>query len=140
MQPTLLSIAKADLKTAKKLIDSTDKFQKHQAAYLTQQAIEKTLKYVIALKLGGQPWGHDIGKLVVIAQQNNIDIPDEIVLNAAVYTSWEVVTRYYPTTVIRRDTIAKAIRIADIWQKELARNGNKKHLLMMSMKSLLFLI
>ncbi len=59
MQPTLLAIAKADLKTAKHLVGSSDKFQKHQAAYFTQQAVEKTIKYVISQKTGSQPWGHD---------------------------------------------------------------------------------
>ncbi len=53
MQPTLLAIAKADLKTAKHLVGSSDKFQKHQAAYFTQQAVEKTIKYVISQKVGG---------------------------------------------------------------------------------------
>ncbi len=33
MAPTLLAIVKADLKTAKSLVRSSDKFQKHQAAY-----------------------------------------------------------------------------------------------------------
>lgn len=46
-------------------------------------------------------------------------MPDEIVKNAAMYTSWEVVTRYYPTTVIRRDMIAKAIRVTDKWQMQI---------------------
>ena len=55
MGNTLLSIAKADIKTAKNLVNSDDKYQKHQAAYLTQQGVEKTLKYTISLKTGGQP-------------------------------------------------------------------------------------
>lgn len=117
MRPTLLAIAKADLKTAKSLVGSSDKYQKHQAAYFTQQAIEKTIKYVVAQKAGSQPWGHDISQLIVIAQNNGIEIPEEIVKNAALYTSWEVVTRYYPTTIIRRDSISKAIRIVKQWQK-----------------------
>ncbi len=32
MDNTLLAIAKADLKTAKSLVNSNDKFQKHQVA------------------------------------------------------------------------------------------------------------
>lgn len=58
-QPTLLSIAKADLVTAGRLVESEDKFIKHQAAYFTQQSIEKTLKYLISLETGLHPWGHD---------------------------------------------------------------------------------
>ena len=52
MGNTLLSIAKADIKTAKNLVNSDDKYQKHQAAYLTQQGVEKTLKYAMSLKTG----------------------------------------------------------------------------------------
>lgn len=41
-QPTLLSIAKADLITANHNVTSDNKFIKHQAAYLTQQSVEKS--------------------------------------------------------------------------------------------------
>ena len=119
MANTLLSIAKADIKTAKSLVNSDDKYQKHQAAYMTQQGVEKTLKYVISLKTGGQPWGHDIDKLVKIAQSNGVDVPDHICKMANKITTWEVVSRYYPTSVIRRATISHVIRVADEWQKKL---------------------
>ena len=49
-KPTLLAFAKADMKTAKKLVYSEDKYEKHIAAYHTQQAIEKTLKYLAEQK------------------------------------------------------------------------------------------
>ena len=74
-QPTLLAIAKADLLTASKLVSSNNKFQKHHAAYFVQQSIEKTLKHVLTLKLGNQPWGHDIKALVLQGQQMGIYIP-----------------------------------------------------------------
>jgi HEPN domain-containing protein len=119
MSNTLLAIARADIKTAKSLVNSTDKYQKHQAAYMTQQGIEKTLKYVISQKTGGQPWGHDVAKLVIIAQNNGIVVPDFISKKADMISSWEVVSRYYPTSVIRRDTISHAIRVIADWQKEL---------------------
>lgn len=76
--PTLLSIAKADLVSASRLVESENKFIKHQAAYFTQQSIEKTLKYLIFLKTGSQPWGHDIGKLVRQAKILGIQIPERI--------------------------------------------------------------
>ena len=119
MGNTLLSIAKADFKTAKSLVNSDDKYQKHQAAYFAQQGVEKTLKYAILLKTGGPPWGHDITKLVILAQQNGVAVPSFISQKSKMITSWEVVTRYYPTSVIRRDTIAHVIRFADEWQKKL---------------------
>ena len=119
---TIFAIAKADLKTAKGLVNSKDKYQKHQAAYFVEQSIEKTIKYSIGLKTGTEPWGHDISKLILAADVEGVDVPNVIRQNAAMYTSWEAVSRYYPRTVIRRDTIAKAIRVVDEWHLKIKRN------------------
>lgn len=122
-QPTWLAIAKADLLTASKLVDSSNKFQKHQAAYMTQQSIEKTLKYLIELKTGNQPWGHDIRKLVMQGQKAGVYIPQKIIDKADVYTNWEVITRYYPTKVIYKNSIDTAIKVTHEWHKLLAKQG-----------------
>lgn len=116
--PTLLSIAKADLRTAKRCVDSDDKYEKHIAAYHTQQAIEKMIKY-LAEQQGLNLWGHNIAKLISQCRGKGINIPDEIERNADVYTLWETVSRYYPTQRIRRDSIQKAIRVTEMWIKEI---------------------
>ncbi len=125
--PTILAIAKADLITANRNVDSSNKFIKHQAAYFTQQSIEKTLKYLISLHspTDSQPWGHDIKKLVMQATTYGIYIPNEIVINADLYSSWETVSRYYPTKMIRRDTIKKAIKVTHTWHRMLSSQGIK---------------
>jgi len=87
--------------------------------------IEKTIKYLVNLKAGYQPWGHDIGKLIRQADQYKISIPSEIANHQNTYTSWEAVTRYYPTKIIRRDSIEKAIKVVRQWHEELAKNGIK---------------
>lgn len=124
-EPTLLSIAKADLITAGNLVDSENKYIKHQAAYFTQQSIEKTIKYLILLETGKFPWGHDIDKLSRIAKENNVQIPFEIDKHKAVYTEWETVTRYYPQKIIRRDAIKKAIKEMQKWHIDLKKQGIK---------------
>lgn len=121
-QPTLLSIAKADLITANHNVTSDNRFIKHQAAYLTQQSVEKTLKYLISLN-GKNCWGHDIRKLVIVARQLDIYVPDLIVEKADAITSWEANARYYPTKIIRRDVIRKVIREVHKWHKGLANKG-----------------
>lgn len=121
--PTLLSIAKADLITASKLVESENKFIKHQAAYFTQQSIEKTLKYLIVLKTGSQPWGHDLEKLIMQAKSLGIQIPERIDKYKTVYTSWEAVTRYYPQKIIRRDLIKRAINTVRQWHIDLREQG-----------------
>lgn len=122
-QPTLLAIAKADLKTAGNLVKLDNKFQKHQAAYFVQQSIEKTLKYLISRNVEYQPWGHDIRKLVIQSKQLGIDVPKRIEDRADVYTSWEAITRYYPTKVIYRNTIEDAIKVTQEWHKVLRKQG-----------------
>ena len=121
--PTLFTIAQADLKSAIRLVDSNDKFQKHQAAYFTQQSIEKTIKYLIQLHTGTFPWGHDIAKLVKEASKYNIYIPSLVIKNANTYTDWEVVSRYYPRKVIRRDSIKNVINEVKKWHKDLKLRG-----------------
>lgn len=122
-QPTLLSIAKADLISAGRLVEDEDKFIKHQAAYFVQQSIEKTLKYLIYLKTGTQSWGHDIAKLIMQARQLGIQVPREIDSHKTVYTSWEAVTRYYPQEIIRRDAIKRAIAATKQWHVDLTKQG-----------------
>lgn len=122
-QPSLLAIARADLLTADKLVRSNNKFQKHHAAYFTQQSIEKTLKYVIGLQLGNQPWGHDIKVLVLQGKQLGINIPQKIIEKADIYTSWESTSRYYPTKVIYRNLIEEAIKVTRDWHKDLKKLG-----------------
>ena len=120
---TLLTIAKADLRTASRLVNSDNKFEKHQAAYFTQQSIEKTIKYLVDKKAGFQPWGHDIDKLLIQADTYNITIPDYIRNHASTYTSWEAVSRYYPQKVIRRDIIIRSINEILNWHKDLSKQG-----------------
>lgn len=124
-QPSLLSIAKADLISAHRNVNDPNKHIKHQAAYFTQQSMEKTLKYLIYLKTGSFPWGHNITKLVLIAEQNGIKVPKLIKSNASMYTSWETTSRYYPSKVIRRDTIQRAIDTVDNWHEDLRKQGIK---------------
>lgn len=118
---SLLSLAKADIKTAEMCVDHKDKLVKLHAAYCTQQAIEKTLKYLLSLHAndGTYPWGHDIRKLVLQCEQMNIQMPAYIVEKADVFSSWEADTRYETSLIVRKDTIKKAMDIVKEWHKSL---------------------
>jgi hypothetical protein len=54
-----------------------------------------------------------------------IYIPKKIIDKADVYTSWEAVTRYYPTKVIYRNVIEDAIQATADWHKYLKKQGIK---------------
>lgn len=120
-EPSLLSIAKADQKTAKRCVKSNDKYEKHIAAYNTQQAIEKIIKYQAA-KRGLNLWGHTIAKLIRQCETVQVNIPEEIDRHADVYTMWETVSRYYPEQIIRRDSIEKAIYIVEEWINDIEKD------------------
>lgn len=119
---TLLALAKADIKAAEICVDHNDKYVKLHAAYCTQQAIEKTLKYLISLQTsdGTHPWGHDISKLVLQCKQMNIHVPEYISNKADVFSSWEADTRYEGSLIVRKDTIKKVINIVKAWQKTIS--------------------
>lgn len=118
---SLLALAKADIKAAEMCVDHKDKLVKLHAAYCTQQAIEKTLKYVISLHTddGSHPWGHDISKLVLQCKQLKINVPEYIIDKAAVFSSWEADTRYEASIIVRKDVIKKAMGIVKEWHKSL---------------------
>ena len=116
---SLLALAKADIKAAEMCVDHKDKLVKLHAAYCTQQAIEKTLKYVISLHTsdGTHPWGHDISKLVLQCKQMKINVPEYIIEKADVFSSWEADTRYEASIVVRKDTIKKAMDVVKEWHR-----------------------
>lgn len=118
---TLLALAKADLKAAEICVDHKDKLVKLHAAYCTQQAIEKTLKYLISVNNedGSHPWGHDISKLVLQCGRMGIFVPEYIIEKADVFSSWEADTRYESSMIVRKDTIKKTMGIVKEWHKSL---------------------
>lgn len=125
-EPTLLSIAAADLRVAERLVDSENKYEKHCSAYHTQQAVEKTIKFIIASRTGVQPWGHDIGKLINKAERSGIRVPKEIADRASAITSWEAEARYFPVKVIRRDVIKRVIDATKRWHTYIRKVGVDK--------------
>ena len=54
-------------------------------------------------------WGHEIDILLRRCDENGIDIgvPQVIRDKADAITGWEAECRYYPITVVRRDSIKK---------------------------------
>ena len=109
-------LIKADLKIALEHYDDKDKATRLQAAYHTQQAIEKTIKLKAELE-GLNLWGHDLDVLIKRCDDAGIDIeePKLIREKADMITHWEAECRYYPVTVVRRDSIKKVYDITIEW-------------------------
>lgn len=114
----------ADLKIVRNLADSEIRYEKLQAAYHMQQAIEKTIKLKANICCGVELWGHDIRKLLVECTRRGLDIkvPPLIRKNAHMYSSWEASCRYKPTAFINKNSIWAAYRVTVDW----LNSGNTK--------------
>lgn len=114
----------ADLKIVRNLADSEIRYEKLQAAYHMQQAIEKTIKLKANVCCGVELWGHNIAKLLRNCINLGIDIktPKLIVKNADRYSRWEASGRYSPTAFINKNSIWAAYRVTVEW----LNSGNTK--------------
>ena len=109
----------ADLKLVEEHYSDDGKAIRLQAAYHMQQAVEKTIKLKAELN-GLNLWGHDIDVLLKRCDDAGIDIsvPKHIRDKAGTITRWEAECRYYPITVVRKDSIKKTYDVVLEWLKQ----------------------
>ena len=97
---------------------------KNGAAYHTQQAIELIIKYQIYNNTNYNNNGtntnqiliHDINKLIKkYCKPYNIKVPEKIVRNAKMYSTWEAESRYSLKFSVRIDYICSALDTAENW-------------------------
>lgn len=122
-QKLFKALIKADLKLVKDNYLEEDKAVRLQAAYHMQQAVEKTIKLKAGIE-GLNLWGHEIDVLIKKCDDNgiNINIPKYIRDKADTISHWEAECRYFPITVVRRDSIKKVYDITYEWLE----SGNTK--------------
>lgn len=84
--------ARSDYDLAVLINDQSDAFSE-QICFHAQQAVEKALKAVLTNKNIEFPLIHDIRELIAIAEENGIDIPNEV-RSADELTPYAVETRY----------------------------------------------
>ncbi|MCD8195639.1 MAG: HEPN domain-containing protein [Lachnospiraceae bacterium] len=123
--PITLGMIKADIATARSALaniadgklNDYGKGLRGIAAYHAQQALEKLIKYKIydteKYVDNRQIYTHDIDNLCALAISLGVTIPREIQLNASMYSEWEASGRYDLHFVARKDSINKAIRLAE---------------------------
>lgn len=110
----------ADLKIVENYYDDNDKAMKLQAAYHMQQAVEKTIKLCAEIK-GLNLWGHDIQALIQECYEydKGFYIPKLIRDKAYVITQWEAECRYYPSKIVRKDSIKNVYDVTIKWLDEI---------------------
>jgi len=86
----LLSIARRDLKMARRLLDPD--VEEASWGWAAQQCLEKTLKAWLYITGVNPPITHDIARLLLLLQQSGVDITDLLPLRA--FTTFAVQYRY----------------------------------------------
>lgn len=71
--------------------------------YHIQQANEKVLKAYLCVNGIQPPFSHDIGRLVVMAEQGNLEIPMETRRIANTLTLWKSKSRYDPYVYFNKE-------------------------------------
>lgn len=110
----------ADLKIVDNFYADKDKGLRLQAAYHMQQAVEKTIKLKADIE-GLNLWGHDIQELIKKCDDHGIElgIPNDIRAKAEIITQWETECRYYPTKIVRKDSIKRIYELTVDWLNEI---------------------
>jgi HEPN domain-containing protein len=88
----LLQKAREDLSAAQALV-ATENQADHVIGFHLQQAVEKALKAVLAEQMTEIPRTHDLGYLVELLENLEIEVP-EPVASSDWLTPWEVLFRY----------------------------------------------
>jgi HEPN domain-containing protein len=104
---TLLDRANADLAVAKLITacEKTDESQIDIAAYHLQQAVEKSLKFMLNSAGRSHPRTHDIYVLAQQLDRYKFAIPEWVMENADVLNEYETRTRYGAQLVASRSKI-----------------------------------
>lgn len=124
----------ADIVVVKKLLSEIDsgnrnKHLKSNAAYHIQQAVEKMIK--IQVYHSGKPYNnhsmysHNLIQLTQYAKSLGIQlfIPEYILSNLVLLTSWEARGRYDIHLVVRIDRLKHCYDVVEKWYKELYEKG-----------------
>lgn len=93
---TLLQLANNDLRySTMALMTGRDDASTRQCAFLLQQAIEKSLNFVLSENGVGYEKTHNLTKLISLVYGIGWTVPTYIVGRAQLITSWQYQARYY---------------------------------------------
>ena len=110
----LLARASSDIQVAEIIIQEfSDQIYTDQAAYHTQQAIEKTFKYHLSMGTKEPfPRVHDFEILCEFAEKHSVSYPEWIKKNAVLLTEFESGTRYGTDLIAARSTVMRFIELS----------------------------
>ena len=96
---------------------STDEGQLNVIAYLLQQSLELTLKYLLEQNGVEYPKTHDIEQLIRLGKKEKVPLylTGYIEDHAEMFSQWEAKTRYIVGYLVEIDKIDRAIKELDIY-------------------------
>jgi len=113
----LLRKAAADLTAARALADDPEQADE-VVGFHVQQAVEKSVKAVLACFEVDYPLTHDIDFLVRLLTRREVPVPDTL-LEARWVSMWGVVTRYEDVeTVLDRAEAVEVATVAVDWARQ----------------------
>lgn len=112
----MLALAKTDVELSDLILGTTnDELKQNAAAYHTEQAVEKMIKYLLIQKRGYGNHTHDIGQLVNDAKDEGIALPDWVDDNSYEISKWSTTIRYNSNFKTNRNKISKFNNLIHEW-------------------------
>lgn len=124
-QKTKMSLAYDDMYTAKLLLSTRhDEGLVRIAAYHTQQALEKTLKFILEENGEQLVKTHDLSILISNLDKIGISIPKAIIEIHTIVTHWESMTRYDETFKFSINEIIRLVKRVDKFTCSIGKEYN----------------
>ena len=120
----LLRLAEADLKTSELLLNSyNDELMQNNAAYHTEQALEKLMKALKEFHGAPATVTHSITVLWKDLQELSVNVPSWVLEMDDEISSWATTIRYNANFKSDHDSIEKANRLIREWMLDLRNKG-----------------
>jgi HEPN domain-containing protein len=111
----LITVAKANVKAAKRDLEENDEVFVNFAMFNISQAVEKTIKFLCACHDIPYDFSHFVGKLADKLLEANVTIPELIIDSIPEYSIWATRSRYTADQMAQRSYIQKHLAEIENW-------------------------
>lgn len=128
---SLLNRAESDIRIARLLLTpqgnpTNDEMITDQAAYHTQQGIEKALKYQSEMLGISYKKTHNLAGLIMDLEKNGFIVPEELKYRSTFISDWEASSRYNDDFNVVKAEIEKAIQLYEELRSAILSDIDKK--------------
>ncbi len=120
----LIKLAEADLKVSELLLNSyNDELMQNNAAYHTEQALEKLMKSIKESNGANATITHSITALWKDLQEMDIEVPEWVFEMDDEISSWATTIRYNANFKADHDSIENANRLIREWLERIVKSN-----------------